>query len=65
MVERSLHGLRDGWTINSIVDVRETGRRATGHLPGTPGSTGCAGRASRTTNERSHGSGAPTFSPPA
>ena len=31
MVERSLSGLRDGWTIDSIVDVRETGRRATGH----------------------------------
>eukprot|EP00966_Prymnesium_polylepis_P258629 5973567-Prymnesium_polylepis.1 len=31
MVERSLRGLRDGWTIGSIVDVRETGRRATGH----------------------------------
>eukprot|EP00966_Prymnesium_polylepis_P255429 5901570-Prymnesium_polylepis.1 len=31
MVERSLHGLRDGWAIDSIVDVRETGRRATGH----------------------------------
>ena len=31
MVERSLRGLRDGWTIDSIVDVRETGRRATVH----------------------------------
>eukprot|EP00966_Prymnesium_polylepis_P090745 2101169-Prymnesium_polylepis.1 len=31
MVERSLRGLRDGWTIDSIVDVRETDRRATGH----------------------------------
>ena len=59
MVESSL---RDGWILHSISWM--CGRPAGGRA-GTPASIGCAGRASRTTNERSHGSGAPTFSPPA
>eukprot|EP00966_Prymnesium_polylepis_P242145 5599857-Prymnesium_polylepis.1 len=59
-VERQLRGLRDGWLLHSIVDVRETDRRASGH---THTNTGCAGRASRMTSGRSLGNGAPISSP--